>query len=298
MDMQELLNKDTSDSVVRFLFDRHGVRGEICQLKGSVQELLAEHHYPDSIKLLLLDLAAAAVLVSATLKADAQIMVQIQGGSGSKAIRYALININEDLSFYGSALLQDGGTYSDSQSFKETVGEGASLIISVFPKDGNKWQGIVPLDGNSTAQALESYFKNSEQLPTRFFICSDPKTLSCGGLMLQIIPETEGNEESLEHLSVLASTLKSEEIQNLPLYEVLRRLYWNDEVRAVKEQQVHFKCVCSKERCERALTSLPHRELAELAADPRGTSMTCQHCGRSYQFSQAELQSLLHKVSQ
>ncbi len=297
-DMQDLLTKNTSDSVVRFLFNRHGVRGEICELNNSVKALLAEHHYPACVNALLLELSAAAVLIAATLKADAQIMVQVQGGRGEHAIRYALININEDLSFYGSALLQDNVTYAPQQSFKETVGEGASLIISVFPKDGNKWQGIVPLDGDNTAQALEGYFRNSEQLNTRFFIFADAHELIAGGLMLQIIPETENHDESLEHLAVLASTLKFSELKELSLYEVLRRLYWNDEVKAVKEQPLRFKCVCSRERCENALMSLSHRELQDIAADKQGMNMTCQHCGRVYHFTQQEVQQLLLKVSQ
>lgn len=297
-DIQDLLTKDTSDSVVRFLFNQHGVRGEICELNNSVKALLAEHNYPACVRSLLLELSAAAVLIAATLKADAQIMVQVQGGKGPRAIRYALININEDLSFYGSALLNEDVNYSDQQSFKETVGEGASLIISVFPKDGNKWQGVVALDGDNTAQALESYFKNSEQLETKFFIFADPTELVAGGLMLQIIPETENNQASLEHLTVLASTLKFEELKSLSLYEILRRLYWNDGVKAVKEQSLRFKCVCSRERCENALMSLSHRELEDIAADKQGMSMTCQHCGREYHFTQAEVQALLLKVSQ
>lgn len=295
---EELLSRRNADCVVRFLFNRHGVRGEICALDNSVKALLSEHHYPRCINALLLELAAAAVLISATLKSDAQIMVQIHGGTGPTAIRYALVNINEDLSFYGSALLSDGVKYTGAESFKDIVGADASLIISVFPKDGNKWQGVVPLDGDSTAAALEDYFRNSEQLPSRFFIQADADSLYVCGLMLQIIPETPGCYDSLEHTAALASTLQLKEVQQTGLYEMLRRLYWDDGVKAVKEQSVRFKCVCSKERCESALMSLSHKELEDIAQDKQGTEMTCQHCGRTYRFSQDEVKSLLAKVSQ
>lgn len=294
----DLYNKDTSDSVVRFLFEQHAVRGEICYLNKSVNDLLSRHNYPRALRSLMLELSVSAVLISSTLKADAQIMVQLQGGKGEHAIRYALININEDLSFYGSALYDTEKKYGDELTFKDLAGEGASLIISVFPKDGNKWQGIVPLDGEGMADALQGYFNNSEQLPSTFFIYADPDSLKAGGLMLQIIPEAEGNTESLEHLTVLGSTLKLDELREISLYEALRRLYGHDGVKAVKEQQVRFKCVCSRERCETALTCLNRKELADIAEDKQGTEMTCQHCGQVYHFTQDEVKQLLLKVSQ
>lgn len=296
--MADLLAKDSSDSVVRFLFEQHAVRGEICLLKKSVQDMILRHHYPRPLRGLMLELAAAAVLIAATLKSDAQIMVQLQGGKGEHAVRRALVNINEDLSFYGSALFEEDRCSGEALSFADLTGSDACLIISVFPKDGSRWQGIVPVSGNGMAAALEEYFGSSEQLPSRFFIMTDPDSCTAGGLMLQIIPDAEGNHDSLQHLAVLGSTMELAELSRISLFEALRRLFGREGVKAVREQQIRFKCVCSKERCAHALQSLRRSELQDICASGEGTSMTCQHCGQVYSFTPAELQELLLKVSQ
>lgn len=294
----DILNSNTDDKVVRFLFKNHGVRGEIARLTKSTQDMLCHHNYPRPVRALLLELACSAVLIAATLKANGQIMVQIQGGKGDRTLRYALVNIRKDLSFYGSALLKEGVSYSDDMTFRDLVGKDGVLIMSVIPEGGNKWQGVVPLEADTISEALENYFKESEQLDSRFLIESDTEHNTASGIMLQIIPEIKDNRESLSHLSVLAATVKPEEYATLSLYEILRRLYWNDEATAYAPQSTAFKCVCSRERCEGALMSLTHKELEEIAADPKGTSMTCQHCGRTYSFTQDELKKLLLKVSQ
>ncbi|MDY6418940.1 MAG: Hsp33 family molecular chaperone HslO, partial [Succinivibrio dextrinosolvens] len=115
---------------------------------------------------------------------------------------------------------------------------------------------------------------------------------------LQIIPEVEGNIESLEHLSVLSATLSAKELFTLPLDESLGRLFAHEETKVFGEKEVMFKCICSKSRCENALMQLDPAELKNMAEDPKGTSMTCQHCGKTYTFTQEELASLYRKISQ
>ena len=295
--MTELVEKNTDNSVIRFLFENHGVRGEILQMHEPCKALLEHHDYPLPLKKLLIELAAATVLIGATLKANGQIMVQIRGGKGEHAIKYALINIDKDLSFYGSAALNDGNTYNDELSFKDLCGEGGVLVISVFPEDGNKWQGIVPLETDNLAAALEEYFKNSEQLDTSFLIFADPKELKVGAIMLQIIPEIKDNHESLKHLQTLAATMTYDEIVSLSLYKSLHNLFWNDEVKVFEPRNIAFKCVCSKDRCERALKGLNRQDLEHLITE-NGTDMTCQHCGKVYHFSKEDLEKILLEISQ
>ncbi|MCL1604195.1 Hsp33 family molecular chaperone HslO [Succinatimonas hippei] len=295
--MTEVLNQDTQNKIIRFLFEKHGVRGEIMQMDTPCFKLLEHHNYPLSVKQLLIELACSAILIGSTLKANGQIMVQILGGKGDHAIKYALINIDKDLSFYGSAALIEGNDYEGELSFKDICGEDAVLVISVFPEDGNKWQGIVSLDTVSIAKALEGYFKNSEQLDTTFFIYANAKEHKAGAIMLQIIPEIKDNHLSLEHLSTLCSTMTYEEITSLSLYQNLHNLFVQEEVKVFDPREIQFKCVCSRERCERALKGLPRTELENLISD-NGTSMTCQHCGKIYNFTKEDLEKMLLTVSQ
>ena len=289
-------NSKKPDEILRFLFDNHGVRGEIVSLNQACQDLMHEDYAP-AVKSMMMELAAASLLFSATLKDGSEVMLQLQGGKQSP-LKYALINVRDDLSFYGSAKLKEGMTIAQEASFKDLVGADGILVLSVFPVNGEKWQGIVATEGDNVSSALESYFKNSQQLPSKFFIHSDVKTMQCTGMMLQIIPEIEGNLDSLEHLAILTSTLSATEAFELDNKEILGRLFAHEETRVFPEHQVSFRCICSLERCLKALASLKRAELKEIADDPNGTSMTCQHCGRSYHFTHEQLQELYFQVNQ
>ena len=284
------------NSIERFLFDNHGVRGEITRLKTPFEDLIHDD-YPDCLKKIMMELSVSSVLVASTLKDGSEIMVQIRGGKAAP-LKYALINIRQDLSFYGSCALKDNCAVDNNASIHDLCGQDGILALSVFPQNGVKWQGIVALNNESIGATLEDYFKNSQQLPTRFFISTDLQERQSGGIMLQIIPEVEGNIESLEHLSVLSATLSAKELFTLPLDESLGRLFAHEETKVFGEKEVLFKCICSKSRCENALMQLDPAELKNMSEDPKGTSMTCQHCGKTYTFTQEELASMYRKISQ
>lgn len=286
------------NSVIRFLFDNHGVRGEILSMKDPLVKMFEHRHYPECVKKMMLELASATVLFGATLKDGSEIMAQIRGGESSP-LKYALINIREDLSFYGSAQLRDDVPCPEDLSFKDLTGKDAVMVLTIFPADDpkNKWQGIVAVNPNSIAATLDNYFHDSQQLPTTFLIWSDTTTYCSGGIMLQVIPEIKGNQGSLEHLSILAQTLTADELFSLPQTECLSRLFAHETVRVFPPKSTDFRCVCSRARCENALMNINRAELESLAKEG-GTSMTCQHCGHVYNFKQQDLEQLLVNVSQ
>ena len=288
-----VVSEDTQqNSVVRFLFDDHGVRGEIVHLHEPVQKLLeCVRAYPPCVKGLLLELAAAAVLIAATLKANGTVTVQIQCGKGPKALNFAFINIDKDLNFYGN-VLSDEIKFTEA-SFKEMVGQGGIMVISAFPEGGTRYQGIVALDKDTMAEALEDYFRESEQLATSFLIQSDVATAYAGGMMLQIVPNIENNLESLHHLTTLAATLQPQELFELSLHESLRRLFWNDKIRVFDPEPVTYRCICSKERIFRVLAALSNDELSAMIAENKGIDMSCQSCGKVYHVTIDELKDLL-----
>lgn len=288
-----VVNEDTQqNSVVRFLFDDHGVRGEIVHLHEPVQKLLeCVRAYPPCVKGLILELAAAAVLIAATLKANGTVTVQIQCGKGPKALNFAFINIDKDLNFYGN-VLSDEIKFTEA-TFREMVGQGGIMVISAFPEGGTRYQGIVSLDKDTMAEALEDYFRESEQLATSFLIQSDVATGYAGGMMLQIVPNIEHNLESLQHLTTLAATLQPQELFELSLHESLRRLFWNDKIRVFDPETVTYRCICSKERIFRVLAALSNDELGDMIAENKGIDMSCQSCGKVYHVTVDELKDLL-----
>lgn len=284
------------NSVERFLFDNHGVRGEIVKIKKPFEELLHDS-YPKVVKSVMMELSVASVLIASTLKDGSEIMIQIRGGKTSP-LKYALINIRQDLSFYGSASLNEGFALNDDATLADLCSNDSVLVISVFPKDGKKWQGIVAIDPNSISATLENYFKDSQQLPTRFLIQTDMDNIQSGGIMLQIIPNVDKNIESLDHLAILSGTLTADELFTLSLEESLTRLFSHEEVKVFGQKEIVFRCICSKQRCENALLQLDPSELKKLIDEDNGTTMTCQHCGKTYTFDKEELSELLVQISQ
>ncbi len=284
------------DTVSRFLFDHHAVRGEIARLQLTGRDFLASRNYPVCLNKLLLELSCAVILVSSALKGGSEIMLQIKGGS-TGALKYALVNLKADLTYYGSAALREEYQLTEDLDLLRLCGTDGIMTLSVFPGDGPKWQGIVPLNPTSVGAALEDYFRDSQQLPTRFFIWSDPAEHRVGGILLQILPEEEHNLDSLEHLSVLTSTLTAEEMFQLSEAEILKRLYAQEDLHLYDPQPIKYRCACSKARCANALMGLESSVLEDLMHEG-GTQMTCQHCGRVYRFSQEELKSMLLRVKQ
>ncbi len=290
------MKTNSDDKVKRFLFNNHGVRGEIVRLHDSLKDF-STMGYPECVQKILMELSACAILVASTLKDGSEVMLQIRGQDNSP-LKYALINVREDLSFYGSASNNEESTIDDNDSLATLFGRDAVLVISIFPKDGVKWQGIVGLKSDSIQSSLMEYFEQSSQLPTHFIIHTDVKEHICGGIMLQIIPEVQDNVASLEHLTVLSETLSQDEMFGLDHDDILRRLYAHEEVQVFFDKEISYKCICSRQRCENALEKLAPSELLSMASDPNGTSMTCQHCKRTYTFSKDELMHLYHKVNQ
>ena len=82
------------------------------------------------------------------------------------------------------------------------------------------------------------------------------------------------------------------------LFNCKSQVFAHEETKVFGEKEVLFKCICSKSRCENALMQLDPAELKNMAEDPKGTSMTCQHCGKTYTFTQEELASMYRKISQ
>lgn len=285
-----------SDLLMRFMFDHHPVRGELVRLDRSVKELLRGHDYPEQVKGLLLDLSCAAALCATSFKDGSETMLQLKGESGAP-LRYALVNIRADLSFYGSAALEQGAQPAPGGApLLSLCGAQGILALTVFPAEGERWQGLVQTDPDSVQNTLEHYFLRSAQLPTSFVLLHDPQCECAAGLLLQVLPDEQNAALSLEHLTVLARSLTGQEALKLPFEEILQRLYAHESVRVFDPLPLTFRCNCSAERCLTALSKLTPGELGELINDG-GTSMTCQHCGRSYQISAAQLQALLKESS-
>jgi molecular chaperone Hsp33 len=279
-----------SDSLYRFLFQQKNVRGELVHLSASLDQMLLHHDYPQPVKQLLAEMVAATSLLTATLKFDGDIAVQIQGDG---PIKFATVNGSDQQQFRAVVRMQ---SEIYGASFRELIGDGY-LLVTISPKQGERYQGIIPLSGDSLASTLEAYFAQSEQLPTRLYLYTDLTEQQCraAGFMLQVLPvEQHKAKAEFDDLVILSDTLTQHEIFGLPAEQLLYRLFHQETVELFSPQQVSFVCGCSRDKCSAAIISLGPDVINEHIADGK-LDISCEYCNKTYHFNVADLTSLLQQ---
>lgn len=278
-----------NDKLYRYLFQHRAVRGEWVRLNQSFTDTLNTHHYPKAVQDLLGEMMVATSLLTATLKFEGNITVQIQGDG---PLRLALVNGNEQQQIRALARIE--GDITEGMSLNEMIGKGV-LVITIAPKEGERYQGVIALDKPTITECLEDYFVRSEQLQTQLIIRTGEYEgqAVAAGMLLQIMPDGEGTPEDFEHLTTLAATVKDEELFGLPAEELLYRLYHEETVEVYPAQPVQFFCGCSAERSGAALLLIPENEIDEILEEHKGSiDMQCECCGTHYFFNKEAIERL------
>ena len=170
------------------------------------------------------------------------------------------------------------------------------MVITIRPKKGEAYQGIVALEKDTLADCLAHYFEVSEQIPTRVWLFKNEDNSAVAGSLIQLLPDGEDKEKQqndFEHLCQLTNTIKAEEIFNLPTEELLYRLYHEEEVRLFDPQEVTYKCSCSEDKCLDAISQIDTAELKSILAEQGEISMTCDYCLTTYAFNEDKLQPFM-----
>lgn len=280
------------DVLNRYLFEGLHARGELVQLDESYQQIISNHNYPDGVKALIGELMAATCLLTATLKFEGEIAVQLQGDG---PVSYAVINGDDKQNMRGIARLAE---QTDAHGVNNLIGKG-NMVITIRPAKGEPYQGIVALEKDSIAQCLEHYFEVSEQIPTKIWLFTDTTKNLVAGSLIQLLPDSEDKEKQqadFEHLCQLTNTIKSEEIFSLDANELLHRLYHQETVRLFEPQKVSHLCGCSEEKCLRAIAQIEPSELKAIIAEKGNVSMTCDYCLTTYTFDEQQLASFINET--
>jgi molecular chaperone Hsp33 len=286
------------DQLHRYVFNQANVRGELVRLENSYQAIINSNDYPPVIQKLLGELMAATSLLTATLKFEGDIAVQLQGEG---AIKYAVIN-GAVLKSSDNQQLRGVARWNEELEFLPD--DFASLfvkglmVITITPTVGQRYQGMVALDKPTLAECIESYFNQSEQLATKVVLrtqidCDSPR--ACG-MFLQVLPTssatTDKADTGFEHLCILTETVKDEELFNLSGEEVLHRLYHMENVEIYPPQPVVFKCTCSKERSANAISAIDREELLQIISQEGDIKMNCQYCHTEYRFDAIDVEAI------
>jgi len=278
------LATDNNDALFRFLFEELGIRGEVVSLDTSFKDILALHDYPKIVAEQLGQALAASALLSATLKFDGSLILQVQGdgpipmlvaqSSNQQTIR-GIAHWNGDI---------------QGNTLPELFGKGR-LVITLKPNKGKPYQGIVSLEGDSLGEAMESYFSQSEQLKTRlWFAVNNERAI---GLLLQELPAHLEEQADWERVEMLANTITQDELLSLPSEEIIYRLFHEEAVRLYDPQPISFKCECSREKVEKSLLTLGSDELIALLEEKGIIEADCDFCNQHYRFNADDIKSIL-----
>ena len=277
------------DLLQRFIFDHSDVRGEIVVLEQSYQTILSNGSYPDVIGRLLGEITAAAGLLSATLKFDGILTIQARGDGDLSLI---MADCTRQHLLRGIATLQPGSNPTEA-SLGSLLGHG-HLAITIDPAEGERYQGIVPLESDTLDACIEGYFNQSEQLPTRLWLFSDGKR--AGGLLLQALPlqeQTQSERDAYwDHLCALAATMGAPEFLAADPQTVLTRLFHREEIKLFPATDLEFGCSCSESRTAGMLKSLGEEEVKEILKEQGEVSVQCQFCHQQYRFLPSQVNDI------
>lgn len=283
-----------TDRKQRFLFPHTDLRGEIVRLEASLAPVLEARPYPMAVRGLLGEALAAAVLLAGTLKFRGRLSLQAQGDG---PVTLLLAECNHDGNIRGLARWREEPEPAEQPSLTEMLGEGI-MAITIVPEQGRQYQGLVPLEDQSLATCLESYFRQSEQLPTRLWLASGNNRAA--GMLLQSLPDQvasrEENRDIWQHLNVIADSLTMEELLDLDTTTVLRRLFHETPPRLPPPSEIHFHCTCSRDRTREVLLSLGADELRDMLEQQGEARITCDFCGSVEVFDAVDLAELIRRL--
>jgi len=272
------------DNLHRFIFENEGVRGELVQLDASYRAIIQDRDYPPRIAEQLGECLAATSLLSATIKYQGSLILQVQS-SGS--LRALVAQATHDGTLRGLARWHpDLSADSDDRLLCD-----GRLVITLEPEKGEPYQGIVSLQSEHLADALQAYFELSEQLGTRIWLAADQQTAV--GLLLQVLPEKPFDADVWERLALLADTVTREELLTLDAETLLYRLFHEAGVRLLDSNPLAFRCRCSPEKIALALRAIQREELDEILNEQGRITVNCEFCNRHYHFDKVDLEALL-----
>lgn len=290
------------DSLHRFLFEQYPIRGHLVHLDASWRALIEHRQYPEAIRTALGEAAVASLLLAATIKFEGVLSLQLQGDG---PVHLMLAQCTSGLSVRGLARYREDAAcdnaFATLTDITDLIGNG-NLTVTVETDDASqRYQGIVPITGKRLAESLQTYFDNSEQLPTRLLLYADEHGAS--GMLLQRLPGAGGSavptdpqavDDAWRRVQLIGETLTAEELRTLTDAEILHRLFSEDDVRLYEPAPVFFKCRCSRERVSGVLQGLGESESRSILAERGEVEVRCDFCNRAYVFDAVDVEQLFN----
>ena len=305
------------DTVLPFQLDNSDIRGRVSRLDGVLAGILRQHNYPAQVEALVAEMAVLTALIGESMKQKWKLSLQVQSKGPVRMIATDYYGPSESgdpariraYASFDEERLTEGDPYSQ-------LGEGYFAILIDQGQGMTPYQGISPLTAASISSSAETYFAQSEQLPTRFQLNLGKSTESggaehwrAGGIMLQHLPkaspfaatDSEGgsgqgglleavdivsgdSSENWARVNMLLDTVEEIELvgPNLAPTDLLYRLFHEEKPRVFDAQPVRFGCSCSEERVRQSLSIYSAKDIITMTTDQGRVSADCQFCGANY----------------
>lgn len=284
-----------TDKLKKFLLPDYGIRVEAVRLSNSWTQGLEHQNLPRPVYKIMGEMVAASTLLAANLKFDGSVVLQIQGDG---PVSLLVVECTSKMQIRASATLKEDYVINGSDTLQSLLNtnQNGRFIVVLDPRSGNKnmqpYQGIVPLESDTVAQALEQYMQSSEQLDTKLWLTADEN--QCAGLLLQRLPNYGGKAQSMsdnetqhqqwDEINTLLQTLDSDELMQTDSDTLVHRFLWQHNYANTEELEIKWHCPCSRERVASMLKMLGSKEIDSILSELKQVSVACNFCGKPYIF--------------
>ena len=292
-----------SDVALGVAIPSRNPRGRIARLGAVVDSILAAHDYPPVIEQLLAEALTLTALLGALLKEpQGQLTLQAQTEGGIVDLMVCDY-LGGELRGY---VRHDPERLADAPAdptLNDLFGKGFLAITFDQPLAKERYQGIVPLEGKNLGEAAQSYFAQSEQIPSLVRLAAEKRGdhWLAGGLLLQHLPEGEEGRERLHtrldhpdwpHVAILGGSVKAEELTDpeLPLDDLIWRLFHDeDELRTLAAIPLSRGCRCDPVYVRSVIARFPADEREAMVGDDGLIRVDCAFCSSSFAIEPKEL---------
>lgn len=286
----------TTDFRRRFFFKNGVARGVYVQIQQGLKDIPSYQNAPSLLKKYLAEILAASVLLSSTIKFNGSLLLQIRGKG---KLKYLVAETTSEGNYRGSISWDQEESFPFDANLQDLLGKDAICTVSIRNKEGEDWQGVVPLENDSIAEILQHYMAQSEGLLTSFKFAWQEE-VGVKALLLQRLP-LEGGEKKVDNklketpeetwhtIETLEGTLTTEELSSLALSEIIRRLFHEYEVILYPVEPFEFRCQCNWEKTADTLRLLGKEQSRQIAREKGQVDLTCGYCGKVYRYNDQDL---------
>ncbi len=280
--------KKSTDALQHFLFEDTPIRGNVIHLNHTFKQVLQHQILPAVLKQALGELMAASALLSSTLKMDGTMVLQLQSKG---ALKLLVVECNSNLEMRATAKWDSEKTEEIADSTFLSLIHNGHFIITLDPNNGEAYQGIVPIEGNTIAEMLQNYMLRSQQIDTSLWLHCDGE--NAAGMLLQKLPNVAENDaDSWNRMNILANTVTDDELQNLAPETLLTRLFAEENVRLFDAKPTKFHCNCSKTKVGNMLRMLGQEEVNSILSEQAKVEVNCDFCNKHYAFDAIDAAAL------